>query len=238
MEKIIDFKDLKKYDLHTHTSYSKCSILTVEKSLKTALKRGLDGIAITDHNTVKGAFEAVKLFKHDFCKRAKNQDFEVIVGEEIRTDHGEILAYYLNERIKPGNIFEVLDKIREQDAMASVAHPVTLFRKQVGLGLEKTDWQNIMKKIDAIESFNSRNLFSYVNRRCEHFAEKYSVAKTAGSDAHFWFEIGSAYTLFPKKLSLMEAIRKKKTEVTGTTKYAFIGMPLSVFVQRMKLITI
>ena len=91
---LIQFSVHMKYDLHMHTHYSKCSNLKPEILLKIAKKRGLNGIAITDHNVVEGALKVKKL--------NKDKDFEVIVGEEISTDAGEVLAYYLNKEIKKG----------------------------------------------------------------------------------------------------------------------------------------
>ena len=81
-----------KYDLHTHTNYSKCSNLKPEILLKIAKKRGLNGLAVTDHHKIKGALKVSKL------NRDKN--FEVIIGEEVTTDFGEVLAYYINKEIK------------------------------------------------------------------------------------------------------------------------------------------
>ena len=78
-----------KYDLHIHSKYSACSNSSLKDIIKKAKKTSLDGIAITDHNIIKGALEAKKL--------NKNKDFEVIVSSEIKTDNGEILAYYINE---------------------------------------------------------------------------------------------------------------------------------------------
>ena len=73
-----------KYDLHVHTNYSKCSNMKLEVLLKTAKKRGLNGIAVTAHNTIEGALKAKKL--------NKDRNFEVIVGEEVSTAQGDVLA--------------------------------------------------------------------------------------------------------------------------------------------------
>src|SRR3990167_1868027 len=67
--------DMLKYDLHMHTCYSKCSNLRPEILLKTAKERGLNGIAVTDHNTIEGALRIKNL--------NKDKNFEVIIGEEI-----------------------------------------------------------------------------------------------------------------------------------------------------------
>ena len=86
-----------KYDLHNHTYYSKCSNLKPEILIKAAKKKGMDGIAVTDHNTMKGALEARKL--------NKDKDFEVILGEEIGTNFGDVIGLYLKKEIKSKEFF-------------------------------------------------------------------------------------------------------------------------------------
>jgi len=207
-----------KYDLHIHTKYSPCSNLKPHILLKTAIKKGLNGIAVTDHNTIKGALAVKKL--------NKNKDFEVIVGEEIKTNKGEILAYYLNKEIKPGNFEEVLENIKQQNALAVIAHPFT-----VGICRRKTKiaFKKIKNKIDAIETFNARNIFNYSNKKAQSLAKKLNLAQTAGSDAHFAFEIGKAFTIFDSSLRI--ALKNKKTEIQGSNSLATLSRPLS-FVEK------
>jgi len=205
-----------KYDLHIHTKYSSCSNLEPNILLKTAVTKGLNGIAVTDHNTTKGGLAVKKI--------NKNKDFEVILGEEIKTNKGEILAFYLNEEIKPGNFEDVLDKIKQQGALAVIAHPFT-----VGITRRKTkiDFYKMKNKIDGIEAFNSRNIFGHSNKKAKLIAEKMDIAQTAGSDAHFAFEIGRAVTIFDS--SLRKALENKKTITKGSNAWAFPIRSLSFF---------
>ncbi|MEM0230868.1 MAG: PHP domain-containing protein [Candidatus Woesearchaeota archaeon] len=210
-----------RYDLHCHTIYSKCSFQSIKDTLRFAKIRGLDGIAITDHNEIRGALEAKKLAKKLFS----NKTFEVVIGEEILTDKGEILAYYLNERIRPGRFEDVIDEIRRQGALCSIAHPFTRFRKNFSGDLKRA-----AKVVDAIETFNARNIVPGANRNAEVAAQKYKIARTGGSDAHFPFEVGSGYTTFSESLSLEKAIRLKKTLAGGSwlmAPFGFIASGLS-----------
>ncbi|MCX6709499.1 MAG: PHP domain-containing protein [Candidatus Woesearchaeota archaeon] len=214
----------KRYDLHSHTKYSECSLTPVRTALKTALRRGLSGFAITDHNTIRGALEAKKLLSGSFGRAFRDRGFEFIVGEEILTDKGEVLAYYLNSEIKPGKILDVIDSAREQGALISIAHPYTVFRKSL-----RADLSEIRGKIDALECFNSRNIMPGRNAFAERAAERNNLGKTAGSDSHFWFEIGRAFTKFPESMTLCDAVRKRKASVSGTTIYSPPGFLLSAF---------
>ncbi len=80
------------FDLHIHSKYSHDSYLSPPQIIKIAEKRGLDGIAITDHNTLKGGIETSKINNKD--------DFIVIVGSEIKTEYGDVIGLFLNEEIK------------------------------------------------------------------------------------------------------------------------------------------
>jgi predicted metal-dependent phosphoesterase TrpH len=199
-----------KYDLHVHSEYSRCSGLKLSILLKTAKKIGLNGMAITDHNTIKGALALKKL--------NKDKNFEIIIGEEIMTNHGEILAYYLKEEIKPGDVFEVIENIRKQNGLISVAHPYSIYRQRMGNFIMK-----LGNKIDAVEVFNGRAILPYENKKAQKVAELLNIGRTAGSDAHSRIEIGKAYTFFDEGYELREAIKKKKTGFKGVIWYAFPG---------------
>lgn len=192
---------VKKYDLHIHSYYSGCSSIRPEKLLRIAKKRGLNGIAVTDHNTIKGGLEAKKL--------NKNKNFEVIVGAEIRTEAGEILGYYLKREIRSRNAVEVIKEIHKQGGIAVIAHPFShgFVRKCLRVDFKK------LKGLDGIEAHNSRNMFSWENFYSVMAAEKYKLAKTGGSDAHFYHEIGQGITFF--KGDLRAAIKKRATDAAG-----------------------
>ena len=81
-----------KYDLHIHTYNSACSILKPNTILKIAKRVGLDGIAVADHNTIKGGLEV--------SKANKDKNFEVIPSIEVNTDRGHVLGLYVNKEIK------------------------------------------------------------------------------------------------------------------------------------------
>lgn len=211
---------MKKYDLHIHTNYSKCSNLKPKILLKLAKKLKFDGIAVTDHNTIGGSLAVSKL--------NKDKDFEVIQGSEIDTHKGSILAYYINENIKSKNLLEVLDKIKEQGGVAAIAHPFRTSpcsKHRFRYPIEK-----IKNKIDAIEAFNARNLPGN-NRSAIKLADKLNIPKIAGSDAHFAFELGKAYTLFDG--SLKKAIKQNKTKIKGTIIFGPIGGLMSYFRSRL-----
>lgn len=209
-----------KYDLHMHTYYSKCSNLKPQTILKLAKKHKLDGIAITDHHEVKGAFAVKRL--------NKDKNFEVIVGEEISTNYGDVLVYYLNKKIEAIDFYEVVDEAKKQGALVTIAHPfrtTLIHNHKFQLPFEK-----IKNKVDGIECFNARTLPGD-NKKANKIADKLNIAKTAGSDSHFFFEIGTAYTIFDN--NLRTAIKDKKTKIDGTIMFGAFGGTLSYLRNRL-----
>ncbi len=209
-----------KYDLHMHTHYSKCSNLKPLTILKLAKRHRLDGIAITDHHEIKGALEVKKL--------NKDKNFEVIVGEEVSTNYGDVLVYYLNDKIDEIDFYEVVDEVKRQNALITIAHPfrtTLIHNHKFKLPIEK-----IKNKINAVECFNARTLPGD-NKKANNIAEQLKIAKTAGSDSHFFFEIGTAYTIFEN--NLRDALKKKKTKVDGTILLGAFGGALSYFRKRL-----
>lgn len=212
---------IKKYDLHIHTCYSKCAISKPESILKKAKEKDLNGIAITDHNTIKGALKVKKL--------NKDPTFEVIVGEEVKTDKGELLVYYLKKEIKPGKIEDILKQVKKQKAICSIAHPFSFgIRKKSRIDLTK-----LVNKIDAVEIFNARSYIPYENRKAGQLAKRFNLAEIGGSDSHFPWTIGKGYTLF--KGNLKKSIKLKNTKSKGSVSFSLINRLLSLFVKSWKI---
>jgi len=167
-----------KYDLHTHSNYSRDGWVDVEKMVKIAIKKGLSGIALTDHNTIKGALKAKKL---------ESEKFKVIIGSEISTERGEVIGLFLSEEIRSRRFEDVISQIQDQDGIIVLPHPFDNIR---GNGIKPN--QEDAKLADYVEIFNSRCLLNKYNTQAEKYAAKYGLNGLAGSDAHFASEIGNA----------------------------------------------
>jgi len=209
-----------KYDIHCHTYYSACSNNKPGLLLKILKKKGYNGIAVTDHDEIRGALKVKSL--------NKDKNFEVIIGTEVDTDVGDVLCYYLNSKIKSSNFYEVVDEVRKQDGLIVIPHPFRLSinpKHTFGIPLKK-----IKNKIDAVECFNARMLPGS-NGKAQKAAKKLNITGTGGSDAHFWFEIGTAYTRFNG--SFRDALKKKKTEYGGSILVGSTGGFLSFLRKRI-----
>ncbi len=166
-------------EFHCHTSASQDSLTRPADLVRAARKKGIDRVVVTDHNTIAGALEARRLDPE-----------RIIVGEEIMTTRGEILAAYVTEQIPAGlSPQETIHRLRGQGAFISVSHPFDRLRKG-GWGLP--DLMEILPLVDAIETFNSRCMLRRFNAEAQEFARRSRVRSTVGSDAHATFELGRA----------------------------------------------
>ena len=164
-------------EFHCHTIFSKDSLTRPRDLVDTCRRKGIDRLVVTDHNTVAGARAA----------RALDPEL-VILGEEIMTTRGEILAAFVSEEVPRGlSPQETIRRLKDQGAFISVSHPFDRWRSG---GWQKNDLLEILPQVDAIEIYNSRCMNPRFNRQAREFAGKYNVAGTVGSDAHAAFELG------------------------------------------------
>ena len=169
-------------DLHNHTNWSKDCLVEFDTIINLCHKRGIDRIAITDHNTADGALKMKELAPE-----------LVIVGEEIMTTQGELLAYYLKETVPAGlTPNETIKRLRDQGAVISVSHPFDRLRKGAW---QEVDLLNIIDQVDAIEIFNARCMIPADNHKAIKFAQEHNLIGTVGSDSHTRPEYGKALTL-------------------------------------------
>jgi hypothetical protein len=168
-------------DIHMHTDHSNDCVTPVEVLLATARERGLEAIAVTDHNEISGAHAA----------RAKAAEYgvKVIVGEEVKTaDQGEVIGLFIEEKIPRGmSLEETIAEIRRQGGLVYVPHPFDRLHSV-------PDYEHlldIVEEIDILEVFNPRVAFSAFNEEAERFAGKYRIVPGAGSDSHVAQGLGS-----------------------------------------------
>lgn len=163
-------------DLHIHTRASHDCLSDYDDVVATARARGLDRIAVTDHNEIDGAF------------RIRDIDPDlVIVGEEVKTAEGvDVTGLFLSEKIPKGApAAEAAQAIREQGGLVYVPHPFA-----GGKGLGPKVLAAIEPFVDVVEIFNARIHKPELNQRARLWAEERDLPGGAGSDAHTLREIG------------------------------------------------
>jgi predicted metal-dependent phosphoesterase TrpH len=188
-----------KIDLHVHTCYSPDAVTTLKEVITYSKKRGLDGVAITDHDTLAGAL------------KLRNSELIIISGIEITTRSGHLLALNVTTPIPPKlDINETIRRIHEAGGIAVAPHPTVIY---------KSAPSRQTSSYDAIEVMNAAaipfQLFTYLNQK---LAARLSLPQTAGSDSHYGPEIGAAYTVIeadPDVDEIVRAIKKGATIPVG-----------------------
>jgi len=205
-----------KYDFHTHTKYSSDGYMEPKLLVKVAMKRRLSGVAVTDHNTIKGGLNAQK---------HANNHIDIIIGSEILTDRGEVIGIFLTEEIKKTCFTDVIDEIKAQNGIVILPHPFDRIRS-TSFYPDSED----VKFIDSIEIFNSRCVRQSYNDIAKNYAIENNLEIIAGSDAHFKNEIGNAgietesdniresilnsdFTIFGKRSNILNPITTKLLKI-------------------------
>lgn len=172
-----------KMSFHVHTKYSSDSLLPFWLLYKRCLKKEIDVIAITDHNTAEGG-----LAFHDYCFRRGNR-LQVIVGEEIMTTGGEIIGLYLKETIPAGlSPEQTIAAIHAQDGVVYIPHP---YEKKRHRSVLKEEYiAHNIQNIDCMECHNGRNTEKSHTYRQKKMTENYGIMPVIGEDAHTFWEIG------------------------------------------------
>ncbi len=175
-------------DLHMHTDHSSDCATPVEVLVETARDRGFGAIAVTDHNEISGALAAAEV-------AAGLDDFQVIVGEEVKTaEQGEVIGLFLTERIPRGlTMAETIAEIRRQGGLVYVPHPFDRLHSV-------PDYEHLLdmvEEIDLIEVFNPRVAITSFNEEAERFARKYNITPAAGSDSHVAQGLGAVRVRVP-----------------------------------------
>jgi predicted metal-dependent phosphoesterase TrpH len=210
-------------EFHCHTVASRDSLAQPEALLAACRRRGIDRVVITDHNTIAGA-----------CLTKELDPERVIVGEEIMTTGGELLAAFVVEHVPPGlSPKETITALRDQGAFVSVAHPFDRNRKG--------HWAlpallEIVPLVDAIEVFNSRCISAHFNDEAQAFAREHGLRGTVGSDAHAIFEVGRATMLLPdfeNAASLAEGLGQARFETRLSSPLVHLTSRYAVWRKRL-----
>jgi len=166
-------------DLHVHSDHSKDSLITPKDLVYYAKKRGLNAVAVTDHDQIEGSL-----------KIAREADFLVIPGMEVSSADGHIVALNLQELIPKGlSAQETVDRIHRAGGVAIAVHPYAWLKGSLRSHVEDA-------KFDAVETVNASAFpFNRCKRRATEVARKLNLPCVGGTDAHYGPTIGYGYTV-------------------------------------------
>jgi predicted metal-dependent phosphoesterase TrpH len=169
-------------DLHVHTTYSFDSVINPAALREICRERGLDGVAITDHDSLRGSLEFA----------SELPDLFIVPGSEIRSAEGEIIGLFLSEEVPPGlTAPETMRRIHQQGGVVVVPHPFDIVKLK---RMRARRLEELKEEIDAMEALNGKPRWWFANRSALRFAQEHQLPITAGSDAHKAGHVGLLYT--------------------------------------------
>lgn len=169
--------------IHVHTHYSPDSNLSPAELVAAAAREGIDCLAVTDHDEIRGAFEVQQV-----------GGVRVIVGQEISTRDGHLIGLFLRERIPPGLSAErTCERIHAQGGLVLAPHPFSRLcsHSLQGAAYRLAGW------LDAVEVLNAQHPLVWDDAYAARFARRHGLAVYVGADAHLRGRIGPAYQVMP-----------------------------------------
>jgi predicted metal-dependent phosphoesterase TrpH len=217
-------------DLHIHTLASDGTAAVVDILDHVERHTELDVIAITDHERIDAAIAGRAM------ARDRGLRFEVVVGEEVTTLGGHLLALWIETPIRPfRSLRSTIAAIHDQGGVAIPAHPLVPYPLCAqGFVLRRLLADEPRYRPDAIEAFNPTTLGRPWHGRVVRFATDHDLARVGNSDAHDLASIGIGHTTFEGRTGddLRAAIAARTTHHHGSFHPA--GSQLQTFGQQLR----
>lgn len=222
-----------KTELHIHTRYSHDSLLCINLIGLICKIKGINCVAICDHNTISGGITAQKVLPRF--------GIEVIVGEEIFTKSGEIIGLFLSSNIPAGlSASATVHEIKKQGGLVYIPHPYDEKRYKTVISREALI--DIAEFVDLIEIHNGRNItprFSEMQKEiAQNYMNKQKTVFVCGSDAHIFFELGRNY-IISEKINCNNPALFKETLMSSkmlTAKNQSVSHKITKIIRLIKLI--
>ncbi len=212
---------LSSFDLHTHTVHSKDGMLLPRELFGLMRRRGLTGIAITEH-------------ERPSLTRVIHRDgmFLIPACEFKSTDYGELIGLFIDRPLPHRMSFvETAETIAEQNGLRVLPHPCDRLRKHTAVRRHLPRGL-IRKHVDLVEGINSRCIVPVFNSRAQELARTLGKPMTAGSDGHTTIEVGTARTWLEGIESaddIYEALAHGRTRISGRCSPFFVHLPTAVW---------
>jgi predicted metal-dependent phosphoesterase TrpH len=195
-------------DLHIHTRpRSPCSAIDPLELIRQARKVGLDGLCLTEHQSLWDPTEIAELAARDGIR--------IFQGNEVTTNQGDILVFGYEEDVKGVvAVQELREAVEAAGGLMIAAHPFRGFLvfgfAQLQMGVDEACRRSLFQYVDGLEILNCR-LTAQENDLARQVAQRLGLLGVAGSDAHRLDEVGRCVTVFQREIrtetELIEELR-------------------------------
>jgi hypothetical protein len=165
-------------DLHLHSNFSHDGSSSLQQLIERARECRLDRIALTDHNTIEGALQLVRMAPE-----------LAIAGEEAKTREGEVIGLFITGRVPPYLVPEdAMDLIHDMGGLVYMPHPLDRHRSN----FRPERMIELAERIDIIETYNPWCDAS-ANHAAAQLADELGKVAATGSDSHSADELGRSW---------------------------------------------
>ena len=170
--------------IHVHTDYSFDSNTSPADLVATARDQGVECIAVTDHDEIRGALEA----------REISDDVRIIVGSEVTTQDGHLIGLFLEDNVEPGLTAEdTARRIKDQGGLVLAPHPfLNACRHFLGRKMHA-----LLPWLDAVEVCNAQNILPWTDAKAARFAVRHGLPTYTGADTHLRGYLDGCFQLVP-----------------------------------------
>ena len=187
-------------------------------------------LAITDHDRIDAALAA---------RDEAPDGLTVIVGQEVKTRTGDLIALYIEKPIPAGlPSFEAAARVRDAGGLVGLAHPFDRFRAGAGRRGWESDLEQLIPLLDFVESWNARLFMGSGNAQAAEFAVAHGLPGVAVSDAHTVLEVGVAYTILEGRVrdaaELRAALAGARLVTAKGSRAVRVAMPVAKLIQRIR----
>ncbi len=217
--------------LHSHSSSSFDSLADPREMVDRAVELGFTHLAITDHDRIEGVLRA-----RDHAGDA----LQVIVGEEILSRDGDLIALFLEEAVPPGlNAVETAAAVHDQGGLIGLPHPFDSLRASGGsrAGGAEQLLDELAASVDYVETHNAR-AYRDSNPRAAAFAARHELPGVAVSDAHSLMELGVAGITLPGPFTSAAGLLELLSDATlipgRASYYIRLWTPIARVVNRLR----
>jgi len=203
--------------MHFHSRYSFDSLLTIKKIVKLALLQELNFLLLTDHDTTAGS----RALKNEVENRGLA--IEVPMAAEYHTEHGDVIAAFINDEITERRFDYFVEEVKKQDGLLLLPHPYR--------GHNEID--TLAAAVDLIEIFNPR-VSREDNEKAEKLARKYKKQTYYGSDMHLESEFTNSMVVFKREGTLKDSLLTAKIRSLNLEPAREDGVILSQAIKALK----
>ncbi len=192
-------------DLHVHSTASPDGLVRPAELVRIAARRGLSGLALTDHNSIDGLREAME-------EARATPGFTLVPGIEVSSSGGHVIGLGVSERVREGmSVEETVEGIRSMGGLPVAPHP---FRTVTGIGEDAAR----SARFEALEVLNGRSP-RRKNLRSARLCASLGLRPSAGSDAHRPHEVGRCFVVLDSDPGgadgLVERVRRGGVRASG-----------------------